>query len=102
MTEPSFTSTSTLVNARLDQQTGISAFGTLVHLARLNHFHRSDFLAAFGLRFQHRDDLSNLLAFSMKRRLSLACTTTTTDTPPVTWGVEPWQPFPSLDRKSVV
>lgn len=94
MTEPSIMLTLTLVNARLDQQTGISAFGSLVHLARLNHFHRPDFLAAFGLRFQHREDLSKLLAFSSKRQLGLARTTTAANTPPATWGMEPWQPFP--------
>lgn len=97
MTDSSTSPILSLVNAKLHQQTGISAFGALVHLARLNHFHGPDFPTAFGLRFQYRDDLSKLLAFSAKRRAGLASAATTATSPPATWGVEPWQPFPGQE-----
>lgn len=84
---------SRLVSARLDQQHGVSAFGTLLHLARLNHFHGPDFRAAFGLHFHYRDDLSKLLAFSAKNQAQLAAASGISQESRDVWSVEPWQPF---------
>lgn len=82
-----------LVSARLDQQHGLSAFGTLLHVARLNHFHGPDFRAAFGLHFHYRDDLSHLLAFSERNQTRLAATAGISQDLQSLWSVEPWQPF---------
>jgi hypothetical protein len=85
------------VSAPLDLQPGLSGFGALLQLARLNHFHGSDFLAAFGLRFQYREDLSQLLAFSPKRKATLAAAI---GLPPATlepWSAQAWQPFAGAD-----
>ena len=83
-----------LVSARLNQQPGLSGFGALVHLARLNHFGGRDFPAAFGLRFQYREDLSHLLTFSDKRQAAMGAVAGS-GAAGVAWGVEPWQPFVS-------
>lgn len=82
-----------LVVAGVDRQDGISAFGALLHLARLNHFGGADFRAAFRLHFKYRDDLSQLLAFSVKRQMGLALVVANGGPPPGTWGMEAWQPF---------
>lgn len=81
------------VHAQLDRQIGISGFGTLLHLSRLNYFHRPDFFAAFGLRFQKRDDLSKLLTFSPKRMISLAAAVRLPNDVTDKWAVDAWQPF---------
>jgi hypothetical protein len=86
-----------LVSAPLDLQPGLSGFGALLQLARLNHFHGSDFLAAFGLRFQYRDDLSQLLAFSAKRQALVAAAARLPLATLEAWSVAPWQPFASTD-----
>lgn len=82
-----------LVSARLEHQHGLSAFGTLLHVARLNHFHGPDFRAAFGLHFQYRDDLSHILAFSERNQVRLAATAGISQESQGLWTVEPWQPF---------
>lgn len=81
------------VQAQLDHQLGISGFGTLLHLSRLNYLHRSDFFAAFGLRFQKRDDLSKLLTFSPKRMSGLAMAAGLSQGITDQWSVDAWQPF---------
>lgn len=82
-----------LVSSRLGQQDGLSAFGALLHLARLNHFHGPDFRAAFGLHFQYRDDLSKHLAFSAKNQARLAVAAAIPAEAKALWSVEPWQPY---------
>ncbi|MFA0924498.1 hypothetical protein [Xanthomonas fragariae] len=82
-----------LVSARLEHQQGLSAFGTLLHVARLNHFHGPDFRAAFGLHFQYRDDLSHVLAFSERNQARLAATAGISQELQSLWSVEPWHPF---------
>ncbi len=81
------------VSAKLNQQAGISGFGTLLHLARLNYFHRSDFCAAFGLRFTKWDDISKLLTFSPKRMKCLAEAANLPKKIVELWTVDSWQPF---------
>ncbi|MCR6686995.1 hypothetical protein [Pseudoxanthomonas sp.] len=81
------------VSVRLNDQIGMSAFGTLLHLARLNHFHGRDFRAAFGLHFHYRDDLSHLLAFSERNQSRLAAAAGISQELQGLWPVEPWQPF---------
>ncbi len=81
------------VQAQLDQQIGISGFGTLLHLSRLNYLHRPDFFAAFGLRFQKRDDLSKLLTFSPKRMHSMTSAAGLSKGITDSWSVDAWQPF---------
>ncbi|MGX2089651.1 hypothetical protein [Xanthomonas axonopodis] len=82
-----------LVHARLDRQPGISGFGTLLHLARLNHFTGRDFPAAFGFGFQYREDLSQILAFSKARQARLAHVVTGAQGIPEMWLAHAWQPF---------
>lgn len=81
------------VSAKLDQQVGISGFGALLHLARLNYFHRSDFFAAFGLHFTKSDDISKLLTFSPKRMKCLADAANLPKKIVELWTVDSWQPF---------
>lgn len=90
---PLETSTPGLVHARLEQQTGLSSFGALLHLARLNHFRGPDFRAAFGLYFTYQDDLSRRLTFSMKNQARLAAAAALPNESRALWSVEPWQPF---------
>jgi len=82
-----------LVHARLDRQAGISGFGTLLHLARLNHFTGRDFATAFGFGFQYREDLSQILAFSAARQVRLARVVTGMEDVPEVWHAPAWQPF---------
>lgn len=89
--------TSGLVHARLERQTGLSAFGVLLHLARLNHFHGPDFRAAFGLHFTYQDDLSKHLTFSAKNQARLATAAAPHVESKNLWGAEPWQPFVGED-----
>ena len=97
MTTESLMAAPTFVSAPLDLQPGLSGFGTLLQLARLNHFRGGDFFAAFGLRFQYREDPSQWLAFSPRRQATLAAAIAL---PPATleaWSVETWQPFAGID-----
>lgn len=81
------------VHARLDRQPGISGFGTVLHLARLNHFSARDFATAFGFGFQYREDLSQVLAFSAARQARLVRVVTGVEDVPEIWRAQAWQPF---------
>jgi hypothetical protein len=81
------------VHVPLGNQAGLSGFGALLQVARLNHFRAQDLHAAFGLRFQYREDLSQVLVFSPKRKASLITALGVAPAIATLWAVDPWQPF---------
>ena len=85
------------VTAGLEQQDGISGFGTLLRLARLNRLCRVDFKAAFGLGMTRDDDPSWVLATSEIRMGALALATGRALKDLPDWRIEPWLPF-AADR----
>ena len=85
------------VSSCLNSQPGLSGLGTLLQIARLNHFRGQDFPAAFGLRFQYREDLSHVLTFSPKRKACLAAALSLPSPFTAMWSAEAWQPFTGVD-----
>lgn len=85
--------TSGFVGGDLRDLDGISAFGAVVRISRLNAFGRADQFAAFGFRLLHTEDVSKVLSLSERRKQavvqSLGCDAQISDW----WEIDRWMPF---------
>ncbi|MCC6561433.1 MAG: hypothetical protein IT478_08755 [Xanthomonadales bacterium] len=89
--------TSGFVGGDLGHLHGISAFGAVVRIARLNQFSRADQFAAFGFRSLQSEDPTKVLTFSAKRKFSLWSALGCDATVSCLWDIEPWTPFQGSD-----
>ncbi|WP_440222841.1 hypothetical protein ACQQ2N_17445 [Dokdonella sp. MW10] len=85
------------VHVPLAAQIGLSGFGAVLQISRLNYFRCRDFLAAFGIGYRRSDDLSEVLVRSSKRRDILASVFEAPESLTSLWPVDPWQPFTGTD-----
>ena len=77
----------------LDSQHGLSAFGLVLQLTRLNCLMPQDLLSALGLRMRYGDDWSYRLAVSSASQSAIHTRTHVNDVLRAGWAINPWQPF---------
>ncbi len=85
--------TSGFVAGDLRDQDGISAFGAVVRVSRLNLFSRAEQFAAFGFRMMQTEDPTRVLTFSDKRKAALSASLGCSPDTVAAWNIDAWMPF---------
>lgn len=90
---PNPTSHVPFAHTDLDAQYGLSAFGLVLQLSRLNLLVPQDAFSAFGIRMRYSEDWSFRLALSEGAQSAIRARVRVAEVVSSAWGIAPWQPF---------
>lgn len=77
----------------LEDQRGLSAFGLVLQIQRLNLMVPGDLHSSLGVTARYSDDLSYRLATSQPAQRAILARIPLPESVSGTWGIGPWQPY---------